>query len=278
LVSESWQRFQFCPCRLAASRKGSTSAGDLSKYPPVAPTFLIRFFEDARRGGAARGTVALFWLLGLNFLFLVLIDRRLPLGLFDAGPSRFAVVATGGITLTLTDLQPYRYLSAVFVPFRILHLGMNLLALGNLGKGLELRLGTARVLLAFHVAGILGFVASRLWYGPVSPTTAGASGAIFGLFGVQVGLLWARRAPGTRELLLEQLGYAAGFALLFPVNNAAHLGGFVAGALLGALFAREVGVGVRESLYRMLAGLFLCLSVISVGLSLVGTLLWSGHP
>ena len=61
----------------------------------------------------------------------------------------------------------------------------------------------------YVLTGILGFVASQWWYSNKPPTfTAGASGAIFGLIGAFVGLLWARQNPNWKRTLVNYLGYA----------------------------------------------------------------------
>jgi membrane associated rhomboid family serine protease len=78
----------------------------------------------------------------------------------------------------------WRLLSSAFMHFGPVHLGMNMLVLWFVGAPLEERMGRGRFLLLYLVAGLSGAAGAIL----VSPCalTAGASGAIFGLFGAAV--------------------------------------------------------------------------------------------
>ena len=185
------------------------------------------------------------------------------------GPIQLAsLVQAGGIVGGLLSEEPWRYLSAVYVHLGLLHVGMNMFALLQLGRSAEQFLGSARFFLLYTVTGIVGFVASRFWYGPVSPATAGASGALFGLMGLQIGILHARKDPRTKGLVLQQLAYAVAFAILLPINNAAHLGGFVTGWAFGRLFYLEKSPHKHEKSFRVAALVCVLLTLASLGLSI----------
>lgn len=216
-----------------------------------------------------------------DFALMALVDRRIPLVLFGGGgffgpPTIRSLVLVGGIFGSLVDEEPFRLLSAVFVHLGIDHLLFNMAALVSLGRSIENRIGGARLVVLFVVTGILGFAASRVYFGPVSPPTAGASGALFGFVGHEIGTLLSRRDPRARELIFQQLAYAVGFALLFSVNNAAHAGGFLAGIGLGYWFEREAERRRHESTFRLLAWTGLALSVASVLLSIRSVLSIAG--
>lgn len=210
-------------------------------------------------------------LLGLclvNFAFVTLDHGGLTLGfLLDQGPSVSAMVRWGATYGGLALAEPWRYLSAVYVHVGLLHLAMNGMALQALGKRTEQRVGGAAMVVVFTLTGIAGFVASQWWYGPVGPPTAGASGALFGLMGHEIGQLHARRDPRLRDILFQLLAYAVAFALVFHMNNAAHIGGFVLGYPLGRLLFLERRPWRRAWLYRGLAALSLAAGVASVVLS-----------
>jgi rhomboid protease GluP len=159
-------------------------------------------------------------------------------------------------------------LSACFVHFGLLHIGLNMMSLVGLGRSLEPHFGSARFLVLYIATGILGFVATVLWWdfypSPVVRVTAGASGAIFGLVGAFVGVLMARRSPNWKRVLVNNLIYCAILGFVLPANNAAHLGGFVAGIALGALFEREKQPQRRAGLMRALSAVCLLASVTSV--------------
>ena len=145
----------------------------------------------------------------------------------------------GGIAGTLAQAQPWRYFSAVFVHFNLLHVGMNCFVLASVGAAAERELGKARFVLLFVLTGALGFVASDLWAGGISAPTAGASGAVFGLFGSVIGSAYARRDPNWKQILVQNLVWVVVLGFMGSVNNAAHVGGLVVGALLGFLFNKE---------------------------------------
>ncbi|MBM4375001.1 MAG: rhomboid family intramembrane serine protease [Deltaproteobacteria bacterium] len=161
--------------------------------------------------------------------------------LFDAGGVLEAIRAGAMLSIpSHVALEPWRLLSACFVHFGLLHLGMNMLGLLHLCRLLEPAIGSVRLLLVYVVTGIVGFAASLAYYtlqSQPSPT-AGASGAIFGLMGAILGLLYRRDDERWKQWLIQTVGYSLMFGLLMRgVNNAAHLAGLVSGAALGWLFA-----------------------------------------
>jgi membrane associated rhomboid family serine protease len=161
--------------------------------------------------------------------------------LFDAGGVLDAMRSGAMLSVpSLVALEPWRLLSACFVHFGLLHIGMNMLGLMHLCRLLEPAIGSVRLLLVYIVTGILGFAVSLAYYTlqrQPSPT-AGASGAIFGLMGAVLGFLYRRDDERWKQWLIQTVGYSLMFGLLMRgVNNAAHLAGLVSGALLGWLFA-----------------------------------------
>jgi membrane associated rhomboid family serine protease len=170
----------------------------------------------------------------------------------------------------ITATEPWRWLSAMFVHFGPLHVGMNLLTLVALGRELEPRLGSGRFGAVFLVSGILGFVASDVWSAlTANPSlTGGASGGLYGLIGTLIGYLFARKDPRYRAILIEVAVLGVAMALLFPVNNAAHFGGFIAGFPMGILFFREKNPWRRDAIFGVLAAALTALALVSIGLSM----------
>jgi membrane associated rhomboid family serine protease len=197
--------------------------------------------------------------------------------MLSEGSFRFDVAVSGAFKLStllrfgvlVQDLawhEPWRLLAAVYMHFGLLHIGMNMFSLISLGRTLEPHFGSARFFILYTLTGLLGFTVSQWWYGS-SPPTAGASGAIFGLVGAVVGVLLARRDPRWRRSLVNYLVYAVILSLMLPVNTAAHIGGFFAGIVVGALFEREKQPHRRAGLMLAVAGVCLAASVGSVVLS-----------
>jgi rhomboid protease GluP len=156
-----------------------------------------------------------------------------------------------GALLAEPDLvasEPFRLLSAVFVHFGLIHFAMNAYVYVDLARVAETFLGWGRFAVAYVTAGTAGFVATvvtGLVSGGPPSLTAGASGAVFGLMGVVLGALAARRDPRWKGFALRAVLYSVlfGFAVNASgtgvlVNNSAHLGGLVVGIVAG-LFARR---------------------------------------
>jgi rhomboid protease GluP len=192
---------------------------------------------------------------------------------------RLEALRWGALAGTLGHVEPWRYLSAMFVHFSLLHVGFNTVTLHSLGRSLEDSLGWARFVVVFLGTGIAGFLASELWYAPI-PLTGGISGGIFGLLGAAVGWRYAQRDPEWKRLALTGLGYAVAMALIpgVTVNHAAHIGGLLAGAALGwALFRWGQGRKADRAL-NIAGGVLIIASFVSIGLSLTSPIVRRVSP
>lgn len=128
-----------------------------------------------------------------------------------------------------------------------LHLGMNLLALFQLGSLYEVMFGTKRFVFIYFVTGIAASITSALRLEPFG-ASVGASGAIFGILGAFV--FSVLRSPRWRheraaKNLVAQcvfwiLANIAIGARIPQIDNAAHIGGLIAGLLLGAALPHKV--------------------------------------
>jgi rhomboid protease GluP len=175
----------------------------------------------------------------------------------------------------LVAREPFRLLSSVFVHFGVLHFAMNAYAYVDLARLAESFLGAGRFAAAYVAAGVAGFAATvamgAIGGGPPA-FTAGASGAIFGLMGVVLGVLLARRDPRWKGFALRGVLYAVmfGFAVNASgvgilVNNTAHLGGLVVGILFGLSARRPFAVTGRSArIAQGLGGLAFALSVAAI--------------
>ena len=144
--------------------------------------------------------------------------------------------------------EPWRLLTSVFVHSGVAHLLLNALSLWLLGVLLEARVGAARLLAVYLASGVAGSLAT-LWYHRGGINSVGASGAIFGLYGLLLTLLLSkklvldkfdRRAMLGLVLYLVLSNLVAG--LSGNIDNAAHLGGLLLGALVAGPLAL---VGLR---------------------------------
>ncbi len=138
-----------------------------------------------------------------------------------------------------TSGEWWRLVSCTFVHLGVLHFGVNMWALWNLGRLTEMLLGSRSMGVVYAVSGLAGSVASTM----MNPFAVGggASGALFGLMGAVLGLLLARRQVmnpvAVRSLRNDVFTFLLLNGLLAiqvkSLDLWAHGGGFVAGALAG---------------------------------------------
>jgi membrane associated rhomboid family serine protease len=131
----------------------------------------------------------------------------------------------------VSDGEFYRLFTAMFMHYGVIHLLFNMWALWVLGRTLEAMFGPARFLAIYLVCGLGGDIAAYLFQ--PQGLTAGASGAIFGLFAVLFVAL--RRLRLSTSTVLPVIVINLIFTISVPgISISGHLGGLVTGALVGA--------------------------------------------
>ena len=124
----------------------------------------------------------------------------------------------------------YLLLSSIFVHAHIVHLGYNMIWLLAFGHKVEEILSKPKYLFSFVCTGLAGSILSLLW--GRNFVSVGASGAIFGLFGIILMNQRARNPKTWRKSLYLALFF---FILTISINTniLSHLGGLLSGLLLG---------------------------------------------
>lgn len=142
--------------------------------------------------------------------------------------------------LTLAS-QWWRLFTAIFLHIGILHLLLNMYALLYIGLLLEPYLGKTRFLAAYLISGIAASVTSLCWHDLT--ISAGASGAIFGMYGVFLALLTTNLLDkSVKKALLASIAVFVGYNILnglkpdSGIDNAAHIGGLISGLMIGYAF------------------------------------------
>lgn len=134
--------------------------------------------------------------------------------------------------LIAVDGEWWRLITSGFLHYGPIHLLMNMLALWLIGRDLELLLGKARYV-ALYGLSLLGGSAAALTFSEVYQSTAGASGAVYGLLGGI--LLAAIRLKLNLTPILVIIAFNLFFSIQIPqISLSAHLGGLVVGALITA--------------------------------------------
>ena len=169
----------------------------------------------------------------LTIIGLCVVSYLLQLAL-PGWTSRWAFSPVAGA------FEPWRFLTAAFLHSTgVFHILFNMVALWMVGPSLEQTLGRARFATLYLVSALGGSVGAVLlapatdsWLTPM----VGASGAVFGMFGAVLVVLRRMGRDAGPILGILVLNGVLGFVLP-NIAWQAHLGGLVAGALLGAAYA-----------------------------------------
>jgi rhomboid protease GluP len=172
--------------------------------------------------------LAICWL-AFAFDFFVTGGRQ------EMGP----LVAAGQIVPSLIQGgQWWRLITSGFLHYGILHIAFNSYALFQVGILVEYVYGSARFFVIYFVALIAGGLAA--YYSTIGSdnATAGASGAIMGVFGA-MGVL-GFKIPHARAALLQSAIFpivlTLGNGLLNTgISNAGHIGGLIGGVLVAVV-------------------------------------------
>lgn len=209
----------------------STEQDDLSLPPPTVSDNLKSFFSFfvPREGYFITPVI-----ININILVFAIM---VIWGVSIIEPTNDQILNWGGNFRPLTlEGQWWRLLTNVFLHIGIFHLLFNMYALLYIGLLLEHYLGRLRFVIAYLFTGIIASLTSIYWH-PVT-ISAGASGAIFGMYGVFLAMLTTNFIDkAMRKPLLISIGVFVLFNLMNGVkagiDNAAHIGGLVSGLVIG---------------------------------------------
>ena len=157
----------------------------------------------------------------------------------------------------------WRLLTAVFLHYGVMHLGVNMYSLLGIGSVVEDAYGSGKALALYLLAGLAGTVAgvtafsvkTLLGMDAATYAAAGASGAICGFAGLLAALGWRIGGPQGKKLwwaMVKPVGFilALGIVLSYTssswrLDNWGHGGGFLFGLAAGLLCT--FGVRARSS-------------------------------
>jgi rhomboid protease GluP len=202
-----------------------------------------------QRSIASKPALATYVLLAINIaIFIAMVAS----GVSWINPKSYEVLPWGAEYGPYTFAGQYwRLLTAMFLHFGIIHLAGNMWCLWSLGQLAEKLLGSISVLGLYLLTGIGASLLSLSW-DPMR-VGAGASGAIFGIAGALISVLYFGQLGLLPEGRRKLLGYVVRFAfinLVFGlsahIDNMAHLGGLVSGLLMGFFLARIFNLAPEE--------------------------------
>lgn len=178
------------------------------------------------------------------------------LNILPSGASIDNVITRWGakVNIDVVGGKWWQLITSTFLHDGLLHIASNGYALFVIGMDLEAFFGRARFLAVYFISALAGSVASFA-FSPYLVPGVGASGAIFGLIGalaVYFGLY--RRLFGKRGnlqfwniIVVVVLNLGLGFSGILPIDNSAHIGGLVAGALVGYVLCPRYELGKWET-------------------------------
>lgn len=153
---------------------------------------------------------------------------------------------------TVGHLEIWRLLTSMFLHGSLMHLAINMYSLYSVGTMVEFLCGRKKYLAIYLICGLIGSVASvganllRTRPG----ISIGASGAVFGIYGFFLLLMWLRKDlvhPSARRQILQSGAIFIGINLFLGfmspgIDNAAHIGGLVSGLLASLILAPGIRI------------------------------------
>jgi rhomboid protease GluP len=237
----------------------------------------LSFYEKLRLLPHARSpyTSATNIIIALNVAVFVAMVAFLGAQFFDVTDMAPYIRFGASNASATTHGEWWRLLTSMFIHFGFMHLALNMWALYQSGHLVERLQGRALYWLTYLGSGLGSGFASLAWNGD-RIWSAGASGAIFGVYGALFGYMLREKQslpnavfrPMMRSTLLF-VGYNLLFGMMNSgIDNAAHVGGILTGFILGWLTAPPLDLKERSRVMRnrimIAAGTILAVVVIGV--------------
>src|ERR1041385_5846179 len=176
--------------------------------------------------------------IGINVGLYVLMCLAGGIAVTSVNPAVLIGFGAKQNDLIVNQHQYWRLITCIFLHIGFIHLFLNNYALWIIGQEIERVYGSARFVALYLLTGVVGSLGS-FYFNP-DATSAGASGAIFGLFGAMAAFAFRYRKeiPTTlsqdikrRILPVIAINLIFGFSVRI-VDNAAHIGGLLSGVAL----------------------------------------------
>jgi rhomboid protease GluP len=176
-----------------------------------------------------------------------------------------------------TGREWWRLVTSMFMHYGVFHVVLNMWALFQMGHLVEKLLGRWSYALAYFGSGITGGLGSIIWHGD-KIWSAGASGAIFGVYGALFGYMLREKHTiprGVFQPMFKSTIAFAGYNLVYGmanpgIDNAAHIGGLLGGFVIGWVVAVPIEPQLRAALMpaRLRLGVLVAAVLIGVGIAL----------
>lgn len=161
-------------------------------------------------------------------------------GVSIISPQGSDLIAWGALFKPLVQEGEYwRLFTSTFIHIGVFHLVFNIIALGLIGYQLDKELTFMEYLSFYLITGILASATSLIFHD--NTISAGASGAILGMYGVGLSMLVLNYGSSESHTLFGIglfiiVGSTLIMGLITPSDNSAHFGGFLSGFILGFIY------------------------------------------
>ncbi|GGM31553.1 rhomboid protease GluP [Paraliobacillus quinghaiensis] len=204
-----------------------------------------------------------YWILAVNVLMFILLELQ-------GGSTSTDILLQFGAKYNpaIIDGEWWRIISSMFLHIGLLHLVMNMLALHIVGSIVEQIYGSKRFLIIYFFAGIMGGLTS---FALNPQLAAGASGAIFGLFGALLffGFHHQRiffQTMGWNVIVIIAFNIVFGFVVQ-QIDNGAHIGGLIGGLIASSIVFFPNKKQLSQQLLAIVAYIVIVVSLVLYGIS-----------
>ncbi|MCU0927413.1 MAG: rhomboid family intramembrane serine protease [Hydrogenophaga sp.] len=189
---------------------------------------------------------ALYAVVALNVgvWLLNLLDGMSPMQPETADLFRWGASSASAV---VRDGEVWRLLTATVLHSGLVHLALNMWALWMAGTQVTRWFGNGQFLLIYWGSALAG-AALSLHFSAQQSVSVGASGAVFGVLGALLAGVWQHRERVPKSLLTQLLSSQGLFVVISlaqgftrdGIDNAAHVGGLLAGAAMAWLLVELV--------------------------------------
>jgi rhomboid protease GluP len=221
-------------------------------------TFSLAAASRSLSGLLPAASPATYVILGINFF---LFGVTLLASLTGGGGFAFVGRVSGEVLLRLgareshlliAEGELWRLVMPIFLHGGFLHFLFNSFVLMDIGPTVEEVYGSARYLFLYVFTGIASFVVSTVWniyaahgFG----ISIGASGALMGLVGLMLAITTRRGSAMMQAIRMSLIRWVILIFVLgffFRADHAAHVGGLLAGFLLGSVMEDREPLNATE--------------------------------
>ncbi len=166
----------------------------------------------------------------------IFLSMRLPLF-----PQKLIFEKLAGVNVLIELGEYWRLVTPIFVHVAFSHLLFNSFSLVLFGPALERALGRIQFILIYISCGVAANVATLILKPPYY-THIGASGAIFGLFGIYLAIIFLKKEamPQQGKQVILPIAALSVIMTFFQanINITGHIFGLIAGILIGAVLIK----------------------------------------